>query len=139
MEKEVLKLLENGKALSFFEISEALGYSKDMDEHLAMVLTNLVNNYDLTLTNKNRYMLFRLNEKNKNMVKGRFIETKGEFGFVRVDGMSEDIFIHGTVIRAHQVLLKRPLQVMFMNCIRPRYSLTIKSTVRLKTSTKHSL
>ena len=96
MEKEILKLLESGKALSFIEISDALGYSKSMDERLAYTLNNMVNNYDLTLTNKNRYMLFNMNEKNSNYVKGKFMETKGEFAFVRSDSMKEDIFIHGS-------------------------------------------
>ena len=63
MRDEILKLLENGKALDFFEISKALGYTKEMDELLASKLTEMVNSYDLHITNKGRYMLFRDNEK----------------------------------------------------------------------------
>ena len=95
MEKDIMKILENGKALSLIEISEALSLSKSMDEKLAYVLTEMVNNYDLTLTNKNKYMLFSMNEKNSNYVKGKFMETKNEYAFVRSDCMKEDIYIPG--------------------------------------------
>ncbi len=96
MRDEVLELLKDGKALSFIEISEALKYSKDMDEMLAKVLNDLVNEYELCITNKGRYMLFSLNEKNQGYVKGRFMDTSGDFAFVRVLGMEEDIYIHGS-------------------------------------------
>ena len=95
MKKEILELLKNGKALDFIEISESLGYTKDMDEMLANTLADMVSSYDLTLTNKNRYMLFELNEKNKNYVKGRFMDTKGDAAFVRVENMDDDIHISG--------------------------------------------
>ena len=95
MRDEILKLLENGKALDFFEISKRLGYTKDMDELLASKLTEMVNNYDLHLTNKNRYMLFKNNEKNDNYFKGKFMDTNASYGFVRVEGLSDDIFVHG--------------------------------------------
>lgn len=96
MREEILKLLENGKALDFFEISKKLGYTKEMDELLASKLTEMVNNYDLHLTNKGRYMLFRDNEKNDNYFKGKFMDTNGAYGFVRVEGLTDDIFIHGS-------------------------------------------
>ena len=95
MKEEILNLLKDGKALGFIEISERLGYTKDMDEMLANTLTEMVNTYDLTLTNKNRYMLFESNEKNKNYVKGKFMDTRGDAAFVRVDGMEDDIHISG--------------------------------------------
>ena len=63
MREEILKLLKDGKALDMLEISKKLGYTKEMDELLASKLTEMVNNYDLHLTNKGRYMLFRDNEK----------------------------------------------------------------------------
>ncbi len=96
MKDEILKLLEKGKALDFFEISKCLGYTKEMDELLASTLTEMVNNYDLHLSNKGRYMLFRNNEKNNNYFKGKFMDTNSTFGFVRVDGIPDDIFIHGS-------------------------------------------
>ncbi len=96
MREEILKLLNDGKALDFVEISRSLGYTKDMDELLASTLTEMVNNYDLHITNKKRYMLFKNNEKNDNYFKGKFMDTNGAFGFVRVDGISDDIFVHGS-------------------------------------------
>ena len=95
MEKEILELLKDGKALNLIEISDSLGYTKEMDEMLANTLADMVSKYDLCLTNKNRYMLFELNEKNRNYVKGKFMDTKGDAAFVRVDGMEDDIHISG--------------------------------------------
>ena len=95
MREEILKLLESGKALDFFEISKSLGYTKEMDELLASILTEMVNKCDLHLSNKGRYMLFKDNEKNNNYFKGKFMDTNSTFGFVRVEGLSDDIFIHG--------------------------------------------
>ena len=96
MREEILKLLSDGKALDFLEISKSLGYTKDMDELLASTLNKMVNDYDLHITNKKRYMLFEKNEKNNNYFKGKFMDTNGAFGFVRVDGISDDIFVHGS-------------------------------------------
>ena len=96
MKNEILKLLENGKSLDILEISKALGYPKDMDELLASTLTEMVNSFDLHITNKGRYMLFRDNEKNTNYFKGKFMDTNSNYGFVRVEGLSDDIFIHGS-------------------------------------------
>ena len=96
MREEILDLLKDGKALDMVEISKKLGYTKDMDELLASKLTEMVNNYDLHITNKGRYMLFKCNEKNDNYFKGKFMDTNGAYGFVRVEGMDDDIFIHGS-------------------------------------------
>ena len=96
MREEILNLLNNGKALDFFEISKALGYTKEMDELLASKLTEMVNNCDLHLSNKGRYMLFKNNTKNDNYFKGKFMDTNSAFGFVRVEGLEDDIFVHGT-------------------------------------------
>ena len=96
MREEILKLLSDGRALDFLEISKSLGYTKDMDELLASTLNKMVNDYDLHMTNKKRYMLFEKNEKNNNYFKGKFMDTNGAFGFVRVDGFNDDIFVHGS-------------------------------------------
>ena len=96
MREEILELLSDGKALDFLEISKSLGYTKDMDELLASTLNKMVNDYDLHITNKKRYMLFKNNEKNNNYFKGKFMDTNSTFGFVRVEGFTEDIFIHGS-------------------------------------------
>ena len=96
MREEILELLKDGKALDFLEISQSLGYTKDMDSLLASTLNKMVNSYDLHLTNKKRYMLFEKNEKNDNYFKGKFMDTNGAFGFVRVEGINDDIFVHGS-------------------------------------------
>ena len=71
-------------------------YTKDMDSLLASTLNKMVNSYDLHITNKKRYMLFEKNEKNDNYFKGKFMDTNGAYGFVRVEGISDDIFVHGS-------------------------------------------
>ena len=96
MREEILNLLKDGKALDMLEISTKLGYTKDMDELLASKLTEMVNNYDLHLSNKGRYMLFKNNEKNDNYFKGKFMDTNSTYGFVRVEELPDDIFIHGS-------------------------------------------
>ncbi len=96
MREEILKLLSDGSALDFLEISKSLGYTKDMDDLLASTLNKMVNNYDLHITNKKRYMLFEKNEKNDNYFKGKFMDTNGAYGFVRVEGITDDIFVHGS-------------------------------------------
>ena len=95
MREEILELLKDGKALDMLDISKKLGYTKDMDELLASKLTEMVNNYDLHLSNKGRYMLFKDNTKNDNYFKGKFMDTNGTYGFVRVEGMTDDIFVSG--------------------------------------------
>ena len=96
MREEILELLKDGKALDFLDISKRLGYTKDMDELLASKLNEMVSNYDLHLSNKGRYMLFKDNSKNDNYFKGKFMDTNSNFGFVRVEGLDDDIFIHGS-------------------------------------------
>jgi len=96
MREEILNLLKDGKALDMLEISQKLGYTKEMDELLASKLTEMVNNYDLHLSNKGRYMLFKNNEKNDNYFKGKFMDTNSTYGFVRVEELPDDIFIHGS-------------------------------------------
>ena len=96
MREEILELLKDGKALDFLDISKRLGYTKEMDELLASKLNEMVNNYDLHLSNKGRYMLFKDNSKNDNYFKGKFMDTNSNFGFVRVEGLNDDIFIHGS-------------------------------------------
>ena len=96
MREEILNLLKDGKALDMLEISKKLGYPKDMDELLANKLREMVANYDLHLSNKGRYMLFKDNTKNDNYFKGIFMDTNSNYGFVRVGAFEDDIFIHGS-------------------------------------------
>ena len=95
MKEEIKKLLIDGEALDFFEISNKLKYGRELDHVLAETLTKMVNDYELSLTKKKKYMLFEKNEKNKNYVKGLFMDTKGSAGFVKVEGM-DDVYIHGS-------------------------------------------
>ena len=96
MKEEILELLKDGKSLDFIEISKRLGYTKDMDSLLARTLNEMVNTCDLHITNKKRYMLFEKNKQNDNYFKGKFMDTNGAFGFVRVEGVDDDIFVHGS-------------------------------------------
>ncbi len=96
MREEILNLLKDGKSLDMIEISKRLGYTKDMDSLLARTLNEMVNTCDLHLTNKNRYMLFEKNKNNDNYFKGKFMDTNGAYGFVRVEGVDDDIFVHGS-------------------------------------------
>ena len=95
MREEILNLLKDGKALDMLEISKKLGYTKEMDELLASILAKMVEDCDLHLSNKGRYMLFKDNTKNDNYFKGKFMDTNGTYGFVRVEGLTDDIFISG--------------------------------------------
>ena len=97
MEENIIKLLEkSNKALDFLEISNKLGLSKDSDEELAKTLTDMVNKYQLYLSNKGRYAIFRGNEKNEQYYKGKFLDTNSDYAFVRVEGINDDIFIHAS-------------------------------------------
>ena len=96
MKEDILELLKRFDSLDFIQISEKLGLSRSDDEVLAKNLQELINSCDLQLSNKSRYMLFTKNEKNKNMIKGTFLDTKGAAAFVRVEGMTDDIYIHGS-------------------------------------------
>ena len=91
----IIDLLKENSALDFIEITNKLGYGKEMDNLIAEVLTEMVNKYDLSLSKKGRYMLFQNNEKNKDVYKGKYLDTKGTAGFVEVEGM-DDIYIHGS-------------------------------------------
>ena len=97
MEKDIIRILENSdKALDFLEISEKLGFGKEMDEILANKLTEMVNKYQLYLSNKGRYTIFHGNEKKEQLYRGKFLDTNSDYSFVRVDGVDDDIFIHGS-------------------------------------------
>ena len=91
----IIDLLKENNSLDFIEITSKLGYGKEMDNLIAEVLTEMVNKYDLSLSKKGRYMLFQNNEKNKDVYKGKYLDTKGTAGFVEVEGM-DDIYIHGS-------------------------------------------
>ena len=91
----IIDLLKENNSLDFIEITNKLGYGKEIDNLIAEVLTEMVNKYDLSLSKKGRYMLFQNNEKNKDVYKGKYLDTKGTAGFVEVEGM-DDVYIHGS-------------------------------------------
>lgn len=96
MEKEILELLSDGKAHELFEIVDYLKLNEASDKVVIDVLTRMVDNYDLYCTKKGKYMLFSESEMAKSYVKGTFLETNQDYSFVRVNGLDEDIFIHGS-------------------------------------------
>ena len=96
LKEEIINLLKKNDSLDFIEISDKLGYSKERDGEIAEVLTKMVNSYDLSISKKGRYMLFQNNEKNKDYLKGKYLDTKGTAGFVKVEGIDDDIYIHGS-------------------------------------------
>ena len=99
MEKEILELLSDGKAHELLEILNYLGLGQDSDEKVIKLLTEMVNSYDLYCTKKGKYMLFSESEMAKSYVKGTFLETNQEYGFVKVDDNHDDIFIPGSKIK----------------------------------------
>ncbi len=96
MQEQILKLLEEyGKALSVDEISDALKVETVEDfKQLLKDLNYLEDELKLYRTNKNKFMIFN----NSNLKLGRFIGNKRGFGFVDVEGASEDVFIPPTCI-----------------------------------------
>ena len=56
----------------------------------------MVDNYDLYCTKKNKYMRFCDSELSKNFVKGKFLDTNNDYGFVEISSEEEDIFVHGS-------------------------------------------
>lgn len=96
MEKEILEFLSDGKGHDFLEIVNHLGLTKESDELVAKKLIELTNNYDVYCTKKNRFMLYSFSDEGKNFVKGKYIGTDKDFGFVVLDDKTEDIFVHNS-------------------------------------------
>ena len=96
MEQKILELLSDGKAHELFEIVDYLELNQASDEIVINILTRMVDNYDVYCTKKGKYMLFSESEMAKTYVKGIFLETNQDYGFVRVLGFDDDIFIHGS-------------------------------------------
>ena len=95
IKKEIKKILSDSKARDGIDIIKSLGYGRELDSEIMKIINEMVSECDLYLTKKNKYLNFTDSEMTKNLYKGTFMSTKGEFGFVRVDGLGEDIFIHG--------------------------------------------
>lgn len=96
MEKKIIELLSDGKAHDLMEIINYLQLDLSDDELVIKTLNKLVDNYDVYCTKKGRYMLFSASDLSETFVKGRFIDTNNDYGFVEIDKNSDDIFIHGS-------------------------------------------
>lgn len=93
IKKEIQGLLSDKKARDLIEIFEYLNYPKEKDSFIIEVINEMLNECDLYLTKHNRYMNFSDSEASKNMYKGFFDVAKNGYGFVKVDGLENDIFI----------------------------------------------
>ena len=92
IKKEIVELLSDKKAREAVEIMEHLNYGREYDSLVMEVLQEMTDLYDLYLTKHNRYMNFLDSEASKELFKG-FFQSKGDYGFVIVSNLSEDIFI----------------------------------------------
>lgn len=93
IKKDIINLLSDKKAREAIDIIKTLGYGKELDGMIMGIIQEMVNEYDLYMTKHNRYMNFQDSEEAKDLYKGLFDETKSDYGFVRVSGLEEDIFI----------------------------------------------
>ena len=93
IKKDIINLLSDKKAREAIDIIKTLGYGKELDGIIMGIIQEMVNEYDLYMTKHNRYMNFQDSEEAKDLYKGLFDETKSDYGFVRVNGLEEDIFI----------------------------------------------
>ncbi len=88
MKERIIKILESTtRSLTVFEIEEALGISHL--EELLLVLKEMEEEATIYHTNKDKYMLFS----NSHLFKGKLHSNKKGFGFVQVEGMTDDIYI----------------------------------------------
>lgn len=92
----IIELLSDKKARDSIEIIEYLNLGDINTELILSTLDKMTKDYMLYCTKKNKYMLFKDSELSKNFVRGKFIDTNNDYGFVEVDEMNEDIFIHGS-------------------------------------------
>ncbi len=95
MEREILELLKDKKPRTAIEIIEYLDMGSSYDDVICKHLKKLVDEYELYLTKKNKYMLFSDSEESRFFFKGKFSDTANDYGFVDI-GEDSDIFIHGS-------------------------------------------
>ena len=92
IKKQITELLNDKKARDAITIMDYLNLGPSKDALVMKILTDMVNNYDLYMTRHNKYMNFKDSDMGKNMYRGLF-ESKGDYGFVIVEDLDEDIFI----------------------------------------------
>ena len=90
---KIKELLKDNIAREEIDIIKYLNYSKDYDIEIIKIINNMLKEYELYKTRKNKLMLFENSEKSKEYYKGLFISNKAGYGFVNVEGLKEDIFI----------------------------------------------
>ncbi len=93
IKQEIQELLSDSKAREAIDIIKALNYSKDLDSLIMETIQEMVLEYDLYMTKHGRYLNFKDSEASKDLYKGFFESSRGEYGFVVVQELSEDIFI----------------------------------------------
>jgi len=93
IKNEIMEILKDKKARDGIQIIEELGYGREQDSLIVEILQEMTDEYDLYLTKHGRYMNFLDSELAKTFYKGYFESSKGEYGFVIVSNLSEDIFI----------------------------------------------
>lgn len=79
---------EQYEPLKFKEIAMVLQVTKNEKDELRTTLESLILDGKITIDNKGKYNILE-----SNMKVGTFLGTKKDFGFVNVEGESEDIFI----------------------------------------------
>lgn len=96
MKQKIIELLDKKDlSLTWEEIKDSLEL-KTTEEYreLSQALNELLDDYILHYTSKKKYLLFKYSHLNSKVVKGVFSSTSHDYGFVRVDGEEEDIFVH---------------------------------------------
>lgn len=93
IKKEITNLLSDKKAREAIEIIKSLDYPQEKDSLIMETLQEMTLEYDLYMTKHGRYMNFEDSDLANNMYKGIFESTKGEYGFVIVSNLDEDIYI----------------------------------------------
>ena len=96
IEQSIIELLSDKKARDSIEIINYLSLGSKYDAIVLEILKKMTDNYDLYSTKKNKYMRFCDSELSKNFVKGKFLDTNNDYGFVEISKDEEDIFIHGS-------------------------------------------
>lgn len=96
MEDKIKELLSDKLARTEMEIITYLDLGQEKDKFVIETLHKMCDNYELVYTKRNKYMLFSDSEQSKNFVKGTFMDTQNDYGFVKVEGQEKDIFIHGS-------------------------------------------
>ena len=96
IEESIIELLSDKRARDSIEIINYLALGPKYDEVVMQILKKLTDNYVLYCSKKCKYLLFKDSELGKRFVKGKFCDTNNDYGFVTVDGLNDDIFVHGS-------------------------------------------